>query len=236
MATQLYPPPLTSKTDRALLTPITVSETQPPVSLDPEHGHRSLPVAVRKTIANARRVEVSALARRGYGGAEILEHLTKKGHLRADGKPWPLRTIYGDLRRLNARWRELAASNLASIKGRQLEECQTLRQGIYEATEEPDGEGRTKVDYLTRATAILKLQEREAKIIGSDAGVKTEVSGPGGSPLYQQRSDVLIIERVVRQDDPAARAIDVTEQKALPEVSADPDDDDAAGSLAVVRR
>lgn len=122
-----------------------------------------------KAVIEARRRQVAALALRGYSQREIQTALPGAGSVNpATGLPWSLGIINADMKALERDWKEAALADVDEHKARQLAEIREVRRKAW-ATGDLNN--------------VLKAMQQERDLLGTDAPVRRELSGPNGGDI-----------------------------------------------------
>lgn len=123
----------------------------------------------QKAIIDNRRLMVARLRLRGITQREIQRALEQQNTINpADGKPWSLGTINGDIKALEAEWRERAAEEIDTFKAQQLAEIAEVKR-----------QGWANKDLAL----VLRALSMEVDILGTKAPTRNEVTGKDGGDL-----------------------------------------------------
>jgi len=105
----------------------------------------------------------------GITQRQVCDHLAEQGVVNpSTNESYSLGTINNDIQSLRDEWRKHAAEEVAERKARILAELDELRRAAW---------GCGDLDVL------LKIQKREADLLGLDAPQRQEVSGPSGGAI-----------------------------------------------------
>lgn len=117
-----------------------------------------------------RREAVAALRLRKLSARKIVIALQKMNPpvLKPNGTAYQRTTILGDIRALEDEWKANASRDTATHMARLLAETQEVYAAAW-----------VKGDL----NIVLKAIERQSKMLGVDAPVRREISGPGGAPI-----------------------------------------------------
>lgn len=109
-----------------------------------------------------RREVVARLLVRGLSERAITAALAEHGFVSPTGRPWGRTSVQRDIEAVRQQWRAAATADIAvHVEG----QLATLREVQREAWKNGDGD------------LVLKAHDRMAKLLGTDAAQKVEVSG-----------------------------------------------------------
>lgn len=146
-----------------------------------------------------RREAVAALRLRKLSARKIVIALQKMNPpvLKPNGTAYQRTTILGDIRALEDEWKANASRDMA-----------TIGAGILAEIEEVKAAAWAKGDLGT----VMKAIERQSKMLGVDAPVRREISGPGGAPIevaaFSEEAAQELLERF--RSEPDETTLDIT--------------------------
>lgn len=134
------------------------------------------------THPNARHKEIERDARRAKVAKLLLGGVTNQADIAAQ-LDVDQSTISRDIKVIEAEWRERAAEDIAKAKGKDLARAERLIQALWPAA--------IKGTWLA-TDRVLALMQHRAKLLGLEAPIKQEHSGPNGGPLQIQSIEVVL--------------------------------------------
>ena len=154
-----------------------------------------------------RRQRVAALKVKGLSIRQIYARLHADGiHNPHTGRPWSIGILSEDLQVIDEQWKTEAMKDWGTWKKQELEKIDQIEKEARTAWERGIGKkqkttqekttggkdgGSSKVGIVTEELngdprylqVMLDCQKRRAQMIGFDAALKSEHSGPGGGPI-----------------------------------------------------
>jgi hypothetical protein len=145
---------------------------------------RTPKAAAAELAIEKRRVKATKLRLAGWSMRDIAAHLKCS-----------LGTVHTDLEAVLARTQETANQYLTREKALSLARLDVATKGIWAGVESGDKEA---VDGL------VKLENRRAKLLGTDAPAKQELSGPAGAPIPIDARGTLLdkLARLIAREAP----------------------------------
>lgn len=154
-------------------------------------------------IISHRREAVAALRLRKLSARKIAIALQQMNPpvLKPNGKAYGKTTIISDIRALEKEWQANASRDTATHMARLLAETQEVYAAAW-----------VKGDL----NIVLKAIERQSKMLGVDAPVRREISGPGGAPIevaaFSEEAAAELLDRFRFQ--PPESVVDITSHSA----------------------